>query len=127
MHLKGRSKARVSKFQGTLGVLVGIGMILVVLCWFFFKAETLGTIIFFIMWFGIIGASIYQNYTNVVSDEGIPHEEITHDLSIKTDQGSAICYSEKLRNLEKLKEDGLISEQEYKNKRADIMDEDWGS
>lgn len=35
------------------------------------------------------------------------------------------CFDEKLRKLKALKDDGLISEEEYKAKRQEILDDKW--
>lgn len=46
------------------------------------------------------------------------------DIKMGTDS-AALDFEEKLRKLESLRQDGLISEEEYQQKRSEIMKENW--
>ncbi|MCX7904554.1 MAG: SHOCT domain-containing protein [Caloramator sp.] len=66
----------------------------------------------------IFGSSVY----NVVNKRGLPSwsAEI-EDINIESDDD----FETKLRKLNKLKEDGLITEEEFQRKREEIMNEKW--
>jgi hypothetical protein len=47
------------------------------------------------------------------------------DNTVRNDPAPAGDFETRIRKLEKLREDRLITEEEYKNKRAEIMKEQW--
>lgn len=63
------------------------------------------------------------------------HQEVTdHELKLSAFKGNPHQkikpekdYALRLRKLENLYKDGLLTTEEYEAKRQDILDEDWGS
>ena len=78
-------------------------------------------------WIVGFGAGLYQAFQNAYSEQGLEHEVSAHDLSVEGGiSSSSVGHSERLRKLEALRRDGLITQSEYDEKREDILDEDWG-
>jgi hypothetical protein len=46
-------------------------------------------------------------------------------VEIEPDEEAAIDFAERLRKLEALRKDNLVSEEEFQAKRKQIMDEKW--
>jgi hypothetical protein len=73
----------------------------------------------------LIGGSFLYNYINY--DKNPSHsvaEEIQLDDS-SLSESSGISFDEKLRKLDQLKKENLITPVEYENKRKEILDEKW--
>ncbi len=146
MKLNGTSKTKESKYNSTVSLFLSIGMLVVVLVAFdFSEMPTFGKL-FMILWIGVVCAQIYQSYRNsIFSNKSLHHEITDHDLKIsgfkqntspKAESTKAKAESTKakpekdfalrLRKLEGLYRDGLLTTEEYEAKRQDILDEDWG-
>lgn len=113
-----------------LGLIVAIFMLLIGVFFFTLLTEEGAGIgqVFLIFWMlVVISMIVYFAYgihnfeKNNVS--GISQEINLPDSFIQT-QGSD-SFDERLRKLEKLKNDGLISSEEYAEKRKEIMAEKW--
>lgn len=132
MKFEGTSKTKESKFNATISFIVSIGMLLVVLLAFDFSNMPLFGKIFMIVWVFLAVAQGYQAYRNsIFSNNNLHHEVTDHNLKFKEDANfqrrtSKACYAEKLRKIESLYKDGLLSKEEYLAKRKDVLDEDWG-
>lgn len=88
---------------------------------------------FGILWTAVAGYIAYSHYKNGFTDEGVP----THEIEIEDDghsygygnEYSSPSYSSgddievKLKKLESLYNQGLITSEEYEQKRQEILDE----
>jgi len=129
MRITGISKTKESKYEGVMGVFMGIGMAIMVLLIFVFDLNRVAVPIFLVIWFGGVAFSVYRSWRNATSDKGIPHEVSEIDLHSDDQQQVPIkCdFADRLRKLEDLRHDNIVTEEEYQAKRADILDGDWGS
>lgn len=129
MRVQGKSKTRESRFNARIGVVVSLCMLLIGLTQFpFVKADFAGKI-FFAVWMFINAACLYQAYRNGFTDSGIEHEVTDHDLEIEGGDSrsrSSGDFAKRIRTIEQLRKEGLISAEEYARKRRDVLDEDWG-
>ncbi len=79
------------------------------------------------VWFGVIwtlaalGGAIF-GAINCFSDEGIPTEEFSY-RSETGDHNQVRTHENRLREISDLREKGLISEEEYKQKKAELLKE----
>jgi hypothetical protein len=75
--------------------------------------------------FGVVWTALaaviaaYHGY-NLVSTRGLP----TYQAEVRA-PGPAADFDDRLRRLAKLREDGLLSEEEYQRKRGEILREQW--
>jgi len=60
---------------------------------------------------------------DAVDESGLREERGPRDA--RDGDGADLPFDEKLRRLEKLRQDGLLSEAEYQQKRAEILSKDW--
>ncbi len=77
---------------------------------------------FMILWFLVLGVIIAYGIYNLTSRKGV----VEIDVEPKTPDAKAVPdFDERLRKLEALKKDGLVTEDEYRVKRNEIMSEKW--
>jgi len=114
----GSGTARPTRAVSRLTAGVGIGMIACVVL--LFVAPPAGGILFAALWLATAVAGVTYHVRNATSPGGVPHTE----LSIEGGSGRADL-ADRLRELEKLHDEGLISDEEYRQKRAQILGEDW--
>lgn len=140
MKLTGNSKTRESKYNATVTLFASIGMLVVALIAFDFSDMPTFGKIFLIVWCGVACAQIYQAYRNSIFSNKNLHQEITdHDIKVSSNESNSRNkfpqttdnpekdYAMRLRKLEGIYRDGLITTAEYEAKRKDILDEDWGA
>lgn len=98
-------------------VFVGIGLFVVI--------PTFGA--FGLAWTLMALVAVGFNAFNAFSDRGIATTEIEVDrLPAKLDiPEQKLDFDDRLRKLEALRSEGLISETEYQDKRRQMMDADW--
>jgi hypothetical protein len=81
---------------------------------------------FGIVWTLVAVAIVAFNAVNVFSRRGIAGTEIDTDGEhLPSSGGEPLPFDERLRRLEKLRADGLVSAGEYERKRAELMGERW--
>jgi len=118
-------KVKPSKPSSLFGMIMGIIFVLIGL---FTAIPTAG--IFGLFWTLIaVGMTCYQAYNffsdkDVASweiniDDGIDEENNDHSISASGD------FEIRLRKLNRLREDGLITEEEFRKKREEILREKW--
>jgi amino acid permease len=126
--LKQKAYIRPGKVGSVMGIIAGTAMLIFGL--FFLtllqdESSQTGRI-FMLLWIFIvlciIGYSIYNLVTTKASLAAT--EEIELESGDAADQASG-NFEEKLRSLERLKKDGLLSEEEYTQKRKEIMQQKW--
>jgi hypothetical protein len=77
---------------------------------------------FMILWFLVLGVIIAYGIYNLTSRKGV----VEIDVEPKTPDAKAVPdFDERLRKLEALRKDGLVTEDEYRVKRNEIMSEKW--
>ena len=121
-----RIKVKPGKTQSKLGFFVGLAFVAIGL---FVAIPVFGP--FGIFWTAIAAFIAFSNYKNGFTDEGVPTHEIEID-DVGSDYGnsySAPRYTTgddieaKLRKLESLYNQDLITSEEYEKKRQEILDE----
>jgi Short C-terminal domain len=135
MRLHGTSKTKESKYNATVTLFISVGMLLVALMVFDFSEMPAFGKVFMIFWIGGVCAQIYQSYRNsAFSKKSLHHEVTDHELKVDGYKSAGAHkikpekdYALRLRKLENLYRDGLLTTTEYEAKRQDILDEDWGS
>ncbi len=120
---KKKIKVQTSKTQAKMGFVVGIIFILIGI---FVAIPTVGP--FGILWTGVAVYITYVNYKNGFSDEGIP----THEIVVEEDDNYYEGYAKdetndddiekKLKKLESLYNQGLITREEYDGKRKELLE-----
>lgn len=114
----GKTEFKLAFFIGILFTCIGLSLII--------GALVTPLPIMFLLPFGLLFTAIsafntYRAFKNCFTEEGMAYYEITaHD-----EQSSKLQFDEKLRRLEALKSDGLITETEYTEKRKEILVEKW--
>lgn len=83
-------------------------------------------VLFLLIWVGACVAMIV-NFWRIASGKGTPGDRSLLEVEVEEqDEGaSAGDFEARLRKLEALKRDGLLSEEEYKAKRDEVMREKW--
>jgi len=76
-----------------------------------------------------VGITVYQAY-NFFGDKGVASWEIDIDDGLRERRNNYSSstgddFETRLRKLNKLKEDGLITEEEFRKKREEILREKW--
>jgi Zn-dependent protease with chaperone function len=79
-------------------------------------------IAFMIVWFVVLGIIIAFGIYNLTSRKGVIEFEAGPEDAGLT---AGPDFDEKLRKLEALKKDGLVTDEEYRAKRHEIMSEKW--
>lgn len=106
-------KVKPGKTQSKLGFFVGIAFVLI------------GCVVvipifgpFGILWTAVAGFITYSHYKNAYTDEGMA----THEILIDED-GDKEDIEAKLKKLESLYNQGLITQEEYQEKRKEFLQE----
>ncbi len=106
-------KVKPGKTQSKLGFFVGIAFVLI------------GCIVvipifgpFGILWTAVAGFITYSHYKNAYTDEGMATHEIVIDEDSEEEDIEA-----KLKKLESLYSQGLITQEEYQEKRKEFLQE----
>jgi competence protein ComGC len=113
-----------SRMASLMGIVVGFAFLIFGIIFLFFLIQEDSTIgiVFMIFWFFIVGAIIFFNFYNLIKQKDVIDIE-TENLSSANDSG--LDFESKLRKLESLKKDGLISEEEFCKKRDEILNQKW--
>ena len=116
-----RIKIKPGKFQSKIGLFVGIAFVILGVV---MVIPTFGP--FGILWTAVAGFIAFSHFKNAFTDEGIA----THEIVVDDDQpySHSSGYGEddietKLKKLESLYNQGLITGDEYDEKRKQILDE----
>lgn len=126
-----RQRLKPSRTMSRFGFFIGIGFCLFGLFSLFGSVSVTGSVIpvpFFLVWVGVAGFITYTHFKNGFTEEGVAYYEIEQEEDEEALQQTApkpLDFEEKLRKLEALKRDYLISEAEYREKREEIMSQRW--
>jgi hypothetical protein len=91
------------------------------------EAPLIMSLVFLLFIVGWIATALYMlvyHIRNIKHPKGLPLFEVETESASSGAEGEA-GFARKLRDLEQLKTDGLISQEEYSLKRAEIMGEKW--
>lgn len=112
----------VSRFTFFIGILFCFLGLMIIIFGLFTPMPTMLLVPFGAMW--ITGAiyNTYRAYKNGFTEEGEAIYEINYT---EEDSGNGYDFEEKLRKIERLRKEGLITEDEYNQKRSEIMNEKW--
>jgi hypothetical protein len=95
-------------------IFVGIGLVVVI--------PTFGP--FGLFWTLVAVAITVFNAINVFSESGVAGTEIIQEGG-EPSGTEPLPFDERLRRLEQLKREGLVTDEEYQRKRAELLDERW--
>ena len=112
---KKRVKVKPGKTQSKIGFVAGL---LFVLIGVVVAIPTFG--LFGVVWTAFAGLIAFSHYKNGFTDEGFATHEIIFDGEEETDEDDV---EKKLRKLESLYEQELISRDEYESKRKEFLEE----
>lgn len=133
MNISGKSETKDSKFNATLFLFKTI-LMLAFIAFLVFFLDLPGFVKIILGVFSLfVLAHAYQAFRNsIFSTKGLPFEETEFNLTAKSEsenkkENTPICYAERLRKLEVIYSEGLLTKKEYEEKRKDILDEDWGT
>ncbi len=83
---------------------------------------------FFLIWV-VVCISMIVTFSRLLSKKKTSQEKSLVDFCFEEprdrNMNKSADFETRLRKLEQLKQDGLITEEEYQNKRAQIMNEKW--
>ena len=119
--IQGTGGARPSRPMSWLTAVVGVGMLVTVTLFAF--ATGVGVAAFLALWVLVVVSIVGYHIRNATSDRGVPHTQV--DFTAHHDAPPAADFADRLRELEKLRQDGLITEDEYQRKRDEIMQARW--
>lgn len=116
-----RARIKPSKAASSVAIIFGIGMAVAGI----FMIPQFGW--FGILWLGGVLLIIIMHAANISSSKGVSVEDIDIDNPTITTQSKNAKddFEQKLRKLESLKKDSLITEEEYGKKRSEIMKHNW--
>ena len=112
---KKRVKVKPGKTQSKFGFVVGVLFVLIGLV---VAIPTFG--LFGVVWTAAAGFIAYSHYKNGFTDEGMATHEIVIDSTEADDEEDI---EQKLRKLDSLYQQGLITREEYDSKRKEFLDE----
>jgi hypothetical protein len=75
-------------------------------------------------WIGTVLYMLVYHARNIRHPDGVPLFEVTTESASGVDSAKP-DFSRKLRDLEQLKTDGLLSQEEYSRKRSEILADKW--
>ena len=125
--MQNKMRVRPTRAVSIMGLVVAGAMLIFGI--FFLRAVTKDSggesgpaIGFMVLWFIVLGVIIVYGIYNLTSRKGV----VEIDVEPKTpDAKAAPDFDERLRKLEALKKDGLVTDEEYRIKRNEIMSEKW--
>ena len=89
------------------------------------EAPPIMTVVFYLfifMWIGTVIFMLFFHIKNLKSTKGLSIIDINTESDLSEKENSPM---QKLRELELLKKDGLITEDEFKQKRSQILEDKW--
>ena len=114
-----RYRVKPSKGQSMFGFIVGL---LFVVLGFVVVVPTFGG--FGIIWLLVSILITVMHGINAFSKKGIA----THQIDVQSSKAimnQEVGHDKKIRQLHKLKQDGIISESEYESKKRELLNEQW--
>jgi hypothetical protein len=128
-----KAYVRTTKPGLIVGIIATLVFLLIGIIFFFFlmKEGAAVGMIFMVFWIFVVmligGTFIYNllNY-NKNAEGNVAQEIVIPDVTrVQEMMKTGDDFDDKLRKLERLRREGIISEEEFKKKRAEIMDQKW--
>lgn len=116
--MKARGSIRPSKPISGIAALVGAIFVFIGLFVVIPQAGLFG-----VLWTALAVVGTVYHCRNAFSDRPIAFEEVELDVSERSGEESALTVERRLRRLENLRAQNLISAEEYEKKRNDILQE----
>ena len=113
-----RYRVRPSKPASVLAMVVGGGFVLIGVAMVIPMFGAFG-----ILWTLVAAGIAVFHGVNVFSDAGVAHSEVLIDTDAPP--SDSMSFDERLRRLQQLQDDGLISTSEYERKREELLAERW--
>lgn len=104
-----------------ISVVIGVGMLITVGLFFVDQGTAVG--FFIILWFVGLLCMIGYHLSNAFGQGGVDHTQFDFQAGNADEPG--LPQASQLRELAKLHSEGLISEEEYRQKRAEILAAKW--
>ncbi len=119
-----KTTVRPTKPVTVMALIAALGMLLfgIFFLTLLIKEQSGPGIGFMVLWFLVLGVIIAYYIYNLTSRKGVV--EIETRSQTPADE-SGPDFDAKLRKLELLKKDGLVTDEEYKEKRAEILKQNW--
>ena len=119
-----KTTVRPTKPVTVMALIAALGMLLfgIFFLTLLIKEDSGPGIGFMVLWFLILGVIIAYYIYNLTSRKGVVEIE-TRSQTPAEEAGPD--FDAKLRKLELLKKDGLVTDEEYKEKRAEILKQTW--
>jgi len=113
---------RPSRSSSAIGMIVGI-VFVGIGC--FIVIPMFGP--FGIFWTLIAGVSVAFHALNAFTDRGVATTEIDIEGTqiLTPPRSTELAFDDRMRRIEQLRVEGLITEQEYQHKRRELLNEDW--
>ena len=108
-----RARVRPSKSNSMMGMIVGIGVFVII--------PQFGE--FGVLWTLIAIAGTGYHAINVFSERGIAREVVDFDADSTTSSKPSLSVEERLRKLESLRQQALVTETEYEDQKQRILDD----
>jgi cytochrome c-type biogenesis protein CcmH/NrfG len=100
--------------MSAFAVFVGIGMLI-------FGISSIGMHPFMFLWVAVVAGITIFHLSNVLSDRGVASAVIESDARDAHEPKQSV--TERLQELSRLRDEGLISEDEFERKRREIIGE----
>lgn len=116
-----RYNVRPSKATSLIAFWMGIGMSIIgiVLLFMTIASGQWLPVLFLVVWtFGTVSFTIYHG-KNAFGENGVASEHIEYE------ETNTRSYEEELRKLKGLLDDGIITQIEFENKKAEILSKKW--
>lgn len=110
-----KESLRVQFFVCIVFVIIGLFVMLIML-----RLGLLFGVLFLMVWTSFAGLEAYRAYKGTSTYRGMSYLEIESEIN---DEGITLDLEERLRKLENINKDGLISDTEYLEKRKEMKNE----
>lgn len=118
-----RYNVRPGRGQSFFGFIVGIIFVLIGIT----VSSQFGA--FGIIWTLVAIGITVMHGINAFTEKGVPTHRVdvtnTHDTLTNEIKHSDDSFDEKLRKLHQLKQDGILTDEEYEDKKQQMLKEDW--
>lgn len=122
--MKQRYNVRPGKGQSMFGFVVGIVFVFIGLGFL----QTMGG--FGVIWLLVAIGITVMHGINAFTEKGVPTHRVdvtttSHQIDTEQTSNTSNSFDEKLRKLHKLKQEGILTDEEYEVKKQQILNEEW--
>jgi len=112
-----RYRVKPSKSQSVLGMIVGVIFVFIGIT----QVSQFGG--FGVIWTLVAIAITGYHAINVFSNQGVSTYQVDVQSDVETERNDS--YESKIRQLHRLREDNIISQEEYEKKKEEILNSKW--